>query len=361
MLDPGRIAVRLVWDARVCDAQVELRRLDPGRVLLGLKPEQAAAAVARLYVVCGDAQRIAAECALEAARGARPEAALTQRRSMRIRTEASREHLWRLLIDWPKLLGQPSHEPLYAAWHRHLAAQGRSPRTLCQDAALLSHKLLGKASSEWTAMRSFGELDGWLLRKRGVVAQVLAALTEGRSEPEPGLLDRRRFVSLHSPGVSAPPAWAETGALARQRAHPVVADVLHHRGVDPFARVLARALETVDFLTRLEGGDSWLDADARAPNHRSEGANGQGRAWVETARGVLLHEVDLKRGRVARYLVHPPTQINFSPAGICAHELRQLTVHSAEEAVAQASRTVLGLDPCVPFEIALHHRAQASR
>jgi uptake hydrogenase large subunit len=361
MLDPGRIAVRLLWDARVAGAEVEIRSLDPGRVVLDLQPEQAVAVVARLYAICGEAQRIAAQSALEAARGEHPAAALTQQRSLCIRAEAGREHLWRLLIDWPKLLRQPSHESLYAVWHRHLSVRGGSLQPLRHDAALLLQKLIGTASSEWTSIRTSGELDDWFARQHGIAARLLAALAGEGSAPEPGPLDRQRFISLHSADICARPASAETGALARQHARPLVADVLRHRGAGAFARVLARVLETVDFLNRLEsGGLGWLEADAHAPDHRSEGANGQGRAWVETARGVLLHEVDLKRGRVARYLVRAPTQINFSPGGICAQQLQHLTAHTTEEALAQAARTILGLDPCLPFEIELHHPGQVS-
>jgi coenzyme F420-reducing hydrogenase alpha subunit len=81
---------------------------------------------------------------------------------------------------------------------------------------------------------------------------------------------------------------------------------------------------------------------------------GRGRALVETARGVLMHEITLDGDTIRDYVVVAPTEWNFHPEGILTEWL-QGTTFTDETAlrnfVAQAVGT---LDPCVPWELELH-------
>ena len=80
-------------------------------------------------------------------------------------------------------------------------------------------------------------------------------------------------------------------------------------------------------------------------------AEGCGLACVETARGTLLHRIELEGERVARYVIVAPTEWNFHPQGAFVREIGATPARTRAEAVTAASRLALSLDPCVPFEV----------
>jgi len=114
-----------------------------------------------------------------------------------------------------------------------------------------------------------------------------------------------------------------------------------------------------------EGG--WtLDSDPNKPDHErvthlqnqppallSSGAlnlgHGQAIAWVEMARGLLLHWVQLDAdGKVADYRVVAPTEWNFHPEGALARALRVLPA----EDTASAWILAAAYDACVECQVA---------
>ncbi len=79
--------------------------------------------------------------------------------------------------------------------------------------------------------------------------------------------------------------------------------------------------------------------------------SGGGIAWVENARGLLIHQVQLAEGRVARYCIVAPTEWNFHPRGALALALADVPAADAEEARRRALRLVHSLDPCVACRV----------
>jgi hypothetical protein len=82
-------------------------------------------------------------------------------------------------------------------------------------------------------------------------------------------------------------------------------------------------------------------------------AAGQGVAWTEMSRGLLVHAVRLEPGsrdpataRVASYHVLAPTEWNFHPEGALGRALR-----SGDLSPAQARLAAATLDPCVEYAI----------
>jgi Ni,Fe-hydrogenase I large subunit len=97
--------------------------------------------------------------------------------------------------------------------------------------------------------------------------------------------------------------------LARQAEDPEVAALLSD-GRRLQARLQARYAdlrELAQGLTEAEQRSTWIDV--------LEVAEGCGLARVETARGTLLHRVELDGDRVARYAIVAPTEWNFHPQG----------------------------------------------
>jgi coenzyme F420-reducing hydrogenase alpha subunit len=146
---------------------------------------------------------------------------------------------------------------------------------------------------------------------------------------------------------------AETGALARRADEPLVAAALGD-GRRVAARLAARRAD-LDFLARgllepelLQG---WLGGAPVAP--------GVGLARVETARGLLLHLMQVKDGRVAGYVIVAPTEWNFHAQGAFAGEIVGSPAATRDEAEGLARRLALALDPCVSYEVVVEETEDA--
>jgi Ni,Fe-hydrogenase I large subunit len=80
-------------------------------------------------------------------------------------------------------------------------------------------------------------------------------------------------------------------------------------------------------------------------------APGRGRALVETARGLLMHEIVLDGERIADYFIVAPTEWNFHPQGPLAGWLMGRAANDRDTVQRLAARAVAALDPCVRWEL----------
>ena len=271
-----------------------------------------------------------------------------------LRADTVREHLRRLWLDLPALAG--------AGQVADAAALGACP--LWRDAAALpathdwaASTLLGRPAAAWlqrwqqdpagwaaewalqqgtTPARALAALRRWL---RGI-RQPVAALQAHASADELQHLARRL---RHDTGFALAPTWrghtAETGCWTRA-ADPVL------RGpagpaADPWLRLVARVAD----LARLLGpdGDEALQLGAL------EIADGEAIAWCETARGLLLHWLQLDgAGGVADFRLIAPTDWNGHPFGAAARALAALAPDAPE---ARVRAVLAAYDPCVPVHV----------
>ncbi|MEW5881683.1 MAG: hypothetical protein AB1761_14700 [Pseudomonadota bacterium] len=77
-------------------------------------------------------------------------------------------------------------------------------------------------------------------------------------------------------------------------------------------------------------------------------------AWVEMARGVLIHAVQLDRSRaaIARYRVMAPTDWNFAPDGPVLRALRDVMgERDAAQRRRRARIIAAAYAPCYPVEV----------
>lgn len=82
----------------------------------------------------------------------------------------------------------------------------------------------------------------------------------------------------------------------------------------------------------------------------------QGMAWVEMARGLLVHQVEIEGSggdaRMGACRVLAPTEWNFHPQGEVAQRVAAM---DAERPAGDTERRVrllmAAFDPCVPFEL----------
>ncbi|MDO8932679.1 MAG: nickel-dependent hydrogenase large subunit [Rhodocyclaceae bacterium] len=304
LFDAGAVHLGLRWDAgRSADVRLRIARPTAAAAMLGRPADQAVRLVPLLHSLCGAAQGAAARLALQAARGE----ASTPAIDGAVLAEAQREHLWRLLLDWPAALGLPPQQALLVEGRRRL-----------QD----------------------GSFAAWMGAALKVPFAAVEAAANGlSSQPLPdGLQSLPALTAAETATLwprldgnfSAAPTYrgrpAETGALARHGAGTAISPLL--------ARIRAR----MDDLHAAHGLGRTSAATIAA---------GVGRAAVETARGLLLHEITLDGDRISAYVIVAPTEWNFHPEGVLKTWLQDALAATPDELKAQAARAVLALDPCV--------------
>jgi len=147
----------------------------------------------------------------------------------------------------------------------------------------------------------------------------------------------------------------ETGALARNADHPLIAAQGNGLG----ARLLARLIEiraTPALLRALLRGE----AVPNDPISSRQLSPGVALAAVECARGRLHHLVALdRRGMVEQFSILAPTEWNFHPRGPLARALQDHALRDADADRARVARLVAAFDPCVAFSVTIAESADA--
>ncbi len=314
--DTGRVRVQLTCaDGRVSAVQVSSERPDVAMVLPGRMADQAVQQLPLLFALCGQAQARAAVLALVAARG---EECVPQL-DPNVQREVLREHLWRCLLDFPPLMGETALQQEFVS------------------------------AMKWAAEGNRAELHVLLNSPRiATLHQRLHQIKEQHPIPSRLLprLDARRSLA-EWPRLSAKfcrlPDWrgkpAGTGTITRQQQTEEKIKSLF------FSRWLARFGELQDWATGDDqvGTGGTVSAVPIAP--------GIGRSLVETARGILMHEIVLDGERIADYLIVAPTEWNFHPQGILVDQLLGQKAMDRDVLQQHVARAVAALDPCVPWEL----------
>ena len=315
-VDPGRVRLRLAaGDGRVAGVEVGSERPAVAEVLRGRQADAAVRLVPLLFALCGKAQGRAAALALDAARGAEFQAQL----DAAIEGEVIREHLWRWLLDLPPLLGQPVLRDEFVAaagWIAH-GQRGNLAALLADERIEALCRCLLEADD---AADARSHLLPWL-------------------DARGSLAEWRQFDATFCRAPQWRGAAAETGAMARQQGR---AD-LPSRAIA--ARWLARLAELRDWA----GGRARVGAGGTAS--AVPVVPGRGRALVDTARGLLMHEIVLDGERIADYFIVAPTEWNFHPQGPLVAWLGGRDAGNRDALQAFVARAVAALDPCVRWEL----------
>lgn len=388
----GKVVLRLHWDGqRIVRAGLEPRHpLQAADLLRGKPAAQAAHTLPLLFSLCAKAQAAAAVTALEAAQGMAPGAAAAKWRELMVRGEAIQELLWRFLLDLPGIMGEPRQPELLTELRRRFArvaapalgteewktpgAELPEPDVAAWEEfsreveAAIGADILGMPPADWVEAITVGQTARWLHASPTPTARLLLKLWNGRGLWGGGGIalmpetSRERVLNELLPGLENDPDFAlrphwlgqamETGALARMRRHPLLAGLLQRDGVTVLARLLARLVELVELtrMLRVPAGESpgWVRGAALG--------YGIGLAWVQTARGLLVHRVELDDGgNVRDYRIVAPTEWNFHPSGACVRGLTGRAAASEDEARRCAELMVQALDPCVAYQIEIAH------
>jgi hypothetical protein len=231
--------------------------------------------VSLLYSVCGQAQTLTALTACEAALGIDTPPAIHRQREMLALAEAVREHAWRLLLDWPGLMGR---EPAVGVLQAIVQALTQLPQDLCPEGVCWQLGGEPGGSGGDQAPLSLNDLDRLLEREflggqvlprrvsdawpsRGVMSwlwetiqvQGLEGLGSSSVKPLPVLplpeLDTM-LARDENDEVVAQPTWRggvhETGPLARMQSRAPIAALIDRYGPGLLARLAARLLELLE-------------------------------------------------------------------------------------------------------------------
>lgn len=341
------------------------RRAHAGLLLAGRSPDDAPHMLASLFTLCGHAHFLCATLALAAAQGREAIASPAQRGALR--RETARDHALRIGLDWPVELHVPGALPAWADSSRTSLlgcpwlAEGARSQGDAEGVAWLAD-LLGTSPSDWLALweREPAEwLARWCERGPGWLPALLSAcapFATGTLQPAEPLrphgspADLRAFAAgLGTAFDAAAPTWrgqcAETGTWTR----------LHDLRADPPASAWERLGARIADLARLSlpdaprrAGAAWLAAGAL------QTVPGEGLAFVETARGLLIHRARIEGHpagrRVAGYDVVAPTDWNFHPLGAVAHALEGMPAEG-REAGPLLRILMAAYDPCVRFAV----------
>lgn len=360
-LAPGRAMPHGLRSSR----QAWAARMAPGR-----PAQQLPGLLAGLYSLCGESHRMASRLALQAADpgllAGPPDV------SPVLQQETAREHARRIALDWPRLLefaAAGDSIPAEAmACLRACPLIHRSGEALSWPAVRqwLQDEVLQMAPATWLrAWQACGAdwLDDWSRRHTGWLPRLLrlarAADLDLSGTRERALRPQSDVAHLRDLGQ----AMARHEAFSRVpcwRGSPVgTGPWTRHHLPDPpqawstWSLLGSRLAELVRLcLPDVPGqaGSGWLSWGALNTGPR------QGLAWVEMARGLLIHQVVLQPPttgepvRVASCQVLAPTEWNFHPEGLVAQVLSRLPA-AAPGLDARVHLLMAAFDPCVPFHI----------
>lgn len=350
-----RIALRGNAVAEVAIASTRPRVAD--KLLAGKPVEEALALVPTLFSICGRAQATAAQLAVDAARGVAPDAAALTARSRVVEAEIAQEYLWRALLDWPRATGR---EPATAALAAARTALAGGDATALRP--VVESEVLGEPAEQWLDSHVAGfeiwiarahtaaQANLWAVQRDGprhgagnvallppfTHAATAAAIVDGlTNDPE---FDR-------APHLDGKPA--ETGALARLRQQPLVEGLLRAYGSSTLTRLVARVTELARIVAGRPSATPVVGCRVLGPN--------RGLGWVETARGLLLHAIELDGLRVKSYWIVAPTEWNFHPRGALVAGLLGAHIADETELRRRADWLVQALDPCVGYSLDIAH------
>lgn len=283
-----------------------------GRLATGLPADRLPAVLGSLFSLCGHAHRLCAGMAVDAACGAPCDAD-----DGSLERETLREHLRRIWLDWPRLLGGG---PVDLGLLSRCPAHGVTGPWLAQA-------VFGVPASHW--LRAWvadpaAWLSDWAASHDTLPARLLHAVRDLAQVP----IEAAPALRVDDAVADAP---RETGPWTRlHTTEPPPADAWQRLG--------SRLAE----IARLSVGQQALDRGARLR------ADGEAVAWVEMARGLLIHRLRLDAdGRVAACRVFAPTDWNFHPDGAVARALESMSPCDER----RVGVLMAAYDPCVPYVI----------
>lgn len=384
----GQLDIQLTCDATGITAATlqSGRPLQASRILEGLSPEQVLQRLPMIFSLCGTAQSAAALAACEAALSISASSAQRQARGMLVWMESAREHLLRILLDWPGFAGEAVEQAglpkvmqllpnmtqaLYGeSAPFHLNTELKLDKAKANAVIAELQNMIDTLLNGTLPDTGFG-MQQWIERGTSMPARLFDQLRDkgwdrlGQSETVflPTLNDADLHEQLGSDDANhfiAQPVWqgksCETTPLQRQQQQPLVRELLQREGSTLLTRLTARLVELASIPDRLQAGLEALSA-ADQSESKQRAPSGVGLAQEEAARGRLIHRVEIEDDVIQRYQILAPTEWNFHPQGVAVKGLQALKSRDEEVLQQQAALWLNAIDPCVGYQLQVRHNA----
>lgn len=334
MIAEGKLTIDLGPKVRIRSN----RTASVAALLVGRTPQEALSLLPVVFSLCAHAHVAAARMAT-GQKGKNGDMFL-------VLAENAREHLLRIMLGWKTdtqvLMPAPPVMSLVPDMVRAIETN-EAGQVADQLEAYLQAHVFGIAPSRFLQ----GNLSQWLAQAdtppaaylQGILSRNWAGLGAVSPVFLPELGSDELATRLQDETYCLAPDWlgtpCETGPLARQSEHPLVASVTRQYGAGLLARLVARLVELARIPAQIRKGDNSVMGPV-------QGLTGAG--MVETARGRLIHSAQVMDGVIADYRILAPTEWNFHPQGVAAQALSGLQPD-------QARAVVEAIDPCVDFDL----------
>ncbi|GGF65112.1 nickel-dependent hydrogenase large subunit [Alteromonas lipolytica] len=328
------------------------------RLFVGKPTQRVLGMIPALFYICGMGQLIAALRAIESAAGITEQLHTRQARDALIYAESLREQVFSWVSHWApqhkaklspvvdwfkqcrKQLGwclvvgatAPSNEDNQATMQALLTQLHAVMQSFVTTPGGVAGELLDEQINQQLERLSTYELAaGAAQLALASTDELNAVLAELTSDTTP--LFCQYPVVRHTP--------RETGSWARQQGSVTLT------GLQGRICALYRELE--------QATTGFADIVGAANTAKVEPVMPKGCAIVETARGSLLHKVELNADNsVKSYQIIAPTEWNFHPEGSLKMMLEGAKL-PWDEVTPMAEMLISLLDPCVPWQLELNH------
>lgn len=353
----------------------------------GKKVEDALELLPRLFSVCATSQAGAAVRACQNALGHQPGEAVEAARDILMALETAREHLLRIALDWPGVLGEAA-TPAWAAPLTRMLSETKSalfgdsdgfslnPKLNVNESALYSqieqlHSILesevfAEPVDDWVETKDLATWRNWSAHSQTPAARLVKMVIDAqwsragsiasRFLPDLKPIDLQDRMSSHDvDDFVARPDWCgrcfETTSLARQSYHPLIRALIEELGSGIETRLAAKLVELASIKARL---DELLQKLSNDNAEKRTDSIGEGIGQVEAARGRLVHWVRLSGETVNSYRILAPTEWNFHPEGAAVQSLQALPAEDEQDLRNMAKLLIESIDPCVGYEMTVH-------
>lgn len=268
----GRLDIQLSLDEQVC-RRVKIKSSRPlaaTKIFHGKTPEEVLKILPMLYNICGNAQAHAAETACLQAQGIVILEGDNKKlaREMLVLIETAKEHLCRILIDWPGYLDEENHADelkavlqLPLSFKLGLFEEGivfgeatslqtnldQIPALIDQLDELLQRLIFVCKPNEWFSINNRDALYEWIDQNETMVSRLIKQVQQSAWEklgvtdieylPE---LDEtlllKQFSAADAEDFIAKPNWnntpCESTSLVRQKGHPLIQPYIRNIKMD---------------------------------------------------------------------------------------------------------------------------------
>lgn len=338
--------------------------------------------VPMLFNVCGKAQAVTLVRAIESARGMKPPYEVKQCREALVKLETLREQVFRVLVDWPSMIGETTDSKLLGDTAQAVAqlsealgakeilgvegagfsslARQRFSASWSELATALSNGLWGMPAEAWLQeMDAIEPLERWLGQAQNSTSRFLIWLdaqpwsAAGSSmgcpevERDDEVLQRRMEEEGEAfaaepdfDGVSPEQSW-----FTAMEPTPLIEALEAARGNGIYTRCIARLVFIAQLLRDLQkfSVEGVLDVPDDSPV--------PGMAHTEAARGRLTHWLRLRGDTLERFCILAPTEWNFHPQGVARRSLESLWSEDPSTLERQARLLIQAIDPCVGYQL----------